>query len=176
MLYLLLLGSCNICIIYLQVIKHCLKPITAVFYFYHSKIPSAQFTQGTITIIPWFINIFIIFLHVIEAYLKVTIAMFCFCRSKSHSNIMKNSTDSISIYIFKKLRVNKYKKQICHKENKFLFFDVMKTAQIFLQIFVIFNMILSIRFFFSGKMGNIRTCFKKETQPQVFSCEFCEIS
>ena len=102
--------------------------------------------------------------------------MFCFCRSKSHSNIMKNSTDSISIYIFKKLRVNKYKKQICHKENKFLFFDVMKTGQIFLQIFVIFNMILSIRFFFSGKMGNIRTCFKKETQPQVFSCEFCEIS
>ena len=54
--------------------------------------------------------------------------MFCFCCSKSRSNIMKIVLIlSISIYFKKTFRVNKYKKQICYKKHKPLFFFNMIT-------------------------------------------------
>ena len=52
---------------------------------------------------------------------------------KNPSNIMKNIFNFISIYSWEKeFLVNKYKKPMCYKENKSLFFDVMKNSQIFL--------------------------------------------
>ena len=61
-------------------------------------------------------NIRIIYLHIIEACLKVTIAMIYFFHSKNPSNIMKNIFNCISTYSWKKIIVNKYKKQICNKK------------------------------------------------------------
>ena len=42
--------------------------------------------------------IYVIYLHVIETCLKVIIATFYHCHSKNRSNIMKNISNSISIY------------------------------------------------------------------------------
>ena len=54
---------------------------------------------------------------------------------------MKNIFFHIYIFLKKDLFVNKCKKKTCYKENKSLFFDIMKNDQISLQKFVIFNMI-----------------------------------
>ena len=46
------------------------------------------------------------------------------------------------IFLIPEFRANKYKKQMCYKENKSLFFlSLWEMARFFLQKFVIFNMI-----------------------------------
>ena len=68
------------------------------------------------------------YLHSYDRHLfKINIAMFYFYHSKNLSNVMKNIFNSIFIYE-KNLFVNKYEKQICYKEKKYLFFDVMKNG------------------------------------------------
>ena len=54
----------------------------------------------------------------------------------------------------KKSLVNKYKKQTCHKENKSLFFDVMKNGHIFPSKVCHFQ--YDHGFLFSRETGNIR--------------------
>ena len=56
----------------------------------------------------------------------------------------------------KNFLVNKYKKQMCDKENKSLFFDVMKNGQIFSSKVCHFQ--YDHRFFFSKAAGSITTC------------------
>ena len=87
-------------------------------------------------------NLCTIYLHAIEASLKVTIAVFYFCHSKNPSNVMNNTLNSISIYSWtKKKIVNKYKKQMYHKENESLFLTLWRMVTFFLQKCVISNMI-----------------------------------
>ena len=52
--------------------------------------------------------------------------------------------------------VNKYKKRMCYKENKSLFFNVMKDGKIFPAKVCHFH--YDLRFRFSREIGNIRTC------------------
>ena len=76
--------------------------------------------------------------------------MFCFCFSIYYIFYL-------SLYIYKEtFRVNKYKKQICYKEHKPLFFGVMNNGQTFCVNVCHFQ--YHYRFFFSREMGNIRTC------------------
>ena len=97
---------------------------------------------------------YILYLDVIGACLKVTIAIFCFCHSKNHSHIMGNIFNSISTYSSKKnLFVNKYEKQICYKETKSLFFDVIN-GQFFSS--KVFHFQYDNRFLFSKETRNIR--------------------
>ena len=87
-------------------------------------------------------NMCIIYLHVIETCLKVTIAMFYFCHLKNSSNLMINDFNSISMYFWKKNALfNKYKKQMCYKENKSIFWRHEKWPEFLLQKFFIFNVI-----------------------------------
>ena len=110
-------------------------------------------TLGTL-ILGWY-NTYIIYLHVIEACLKVTTVMFYFCHSKNISNITKNIFSSMSICCWKKLLVNKYKKQMCYKENLY-FFDVMKNGEIFSLKVCHFQ--YNRRFLFRRETRNSRTC------------------
>ena len=110
-------------------------------------------TLGTL-ILGWY-NTCIIYLHVIEARLKVTTVMFYFCHSKNISNITKNIFSSMSICCWKKLLVNKYKKQMCYKENLY-FFDVMKNGKIFSLKVCHFQ--YNRRFLFRRETRNSRTC------------------
>ena len=77
------------------------------------------------------------YLYVTEACLKVTITMFYCCYSKDRSNIMFLKYHKMFLIPSpcnlkkKNFLVNKYKKQIYHKENKYLFFEVKKNCQIF---------------------------------------------
>ena len=118
---------------------------------YQKKIRNG--TLGTL-ILGWY-NTCIIYLHVIEARLKVTTVMFYFCHSKNISNITKNIFSSMSICCWKKLLVNKYKKQMCYKENLF-FFDVMKNGEIFSSKVCHFQ--YNRRFLFRRETRNSRTC------------------
>ena len=116
---------------------------------YQKKIRNG--TLGTL-ILGWY-NTCIIYLHVIEARLKVTTVMFYFCHSKNISNITKDIFSSMSICCWKKLLVNKYKKQMCYKENLFFFLTSWKMAKFFLQKFVIFNTIVDS--FLEEKQGTV---------------------
>ena len=100
------------------------------------------YTSGKFFIVKY-INICIIYLHVIETCLEVTTATFYFYPSKNPSDVMKNIFNAISIYSWKKKSslTNIRNKRVIRK--KYLYcFDVMKTAILFLQKFVIFNMII----------------------------------
>ena len=90
-------------------------------------------TLGTL-ILGWY-NTCVIYLHVIEACLKFTTVMFYFCHSKNISNITKNIFSSMSICCWKKLLVNKYKKQMCYKENLFFFWRHEKWRNFFFKSF-----------------------------------------
>ena len=110
-------------------------------------------TLGTL-ILGWY-NTCIIYLHVIEACLKVTTVIFYFCHSKNISNITKSIFSSMSICCWKKLLVNKYKKQMCYKENLY-FFDVMKNGEMFSSKVCHFQ--YNSRFLFRRETRNSRTC------------------
>ena len=100
------------------------------------------YTSGKFFIVKY-INICIIYLHVIETCLEVATATFYFYPSKNPSDVMKNILNAISIYSWKKKSslTNIRNKRVIRK--KYLYcFDVMKTAILFLQKFVIFNMII----------------------------------
>ena len=59
----------------------------------------------------------------------------------------------MSICCWKKLLVNKYKKQMCYKENLFFFLTSWKMAKFFLQKFFIFNTIVDS--FLEEKQGTV---------------------
>ena len=68
--------------------------------------------------------------------------MFCFCRSKTPSNIIKNSFDSIFLYILKKHSVlTNIRSKYLMRNINLSFLALWKMAKLFLQMFVIFNMI-----------------------------------
>ena len=71
----------------------------------------------------------IIYVHVIKACLKVTIAMLFFFAIRKM--LWKTFLIPFLYILEKSFLVNKYKNQMCYKENKSLFFDVMKKGQIF---------------------------------------------
>ena len=104
----------------------------------------------------------------IEACLKVTVATFYFYFSNNPSNIMKYYF-YFHLYIFlKKLSWLANIRKKCYKENKSLFFDVMKNGQIFPAKVFLFP--YDHRFCFSREMGNIGTCREVRLQkPITFS-------
>ena len=110
-------------------------------------------TLGTLSL-GWY-NTCIIYLYVTETCLKVTTVMFYFWRSKNISNITKNIFSSMSICCWKKLLVNKYKKQMCYNENLY-FFEVMKNGEIFPLKVCHFQ--YDHRFLFRRETRNSRTC------------------
>ena len=110
-------------------------------------------TLGTLSL-GWY-NTCIIYLYVTETCLKVTTVMFYFWRSKNISNITKNIFSSMSICCWKKLLVNKYKKQMCYNENLY-FFEVMKNGEIFSLKVCHFQ--YDHRFLFRRETRNSRTC------------------
>ena len=81
------------------------------------------------------------------------IAMFYFCHLKNPSDVMKNIFDSIYIYFWKKIK-NIRNKRVIRKINLY-FFDVMKNGHIFPS--KVYHFQYDHRFFFSRKIGNIRT-------------------
>ena len=105
----------------------------------------------------------IIYLHVIETCLKHTIAMFYFCHSKNHSNIMKDISNCISIYLWKKI-IYLRNKCVIRKMNLY-FFGFLNNGQIFAS--KVRNFQYNHRFLFSTEMGNIRTCKEKRLQKLI---------
>ena len=71
-------------------------------------------------------NLCIIYLHLTQVCLKVTIAMLYYCSALSFKKTFQILWKMFLIpspYILEKiLLVNKYKKQMCYKKNKSLFF------------------------------------------------------
>ena len=61
----------------------------------------------------------------------------------------------------KNFLVNKYKKQMCYKENKFLFFGAIENGLLHFQH--------DHRSLFSREMENIRTC--REARLQKLNCQ-----
>ena len=53
-----------------------------------------------------------------NVFIEVTIAMFYICHSKKVLNIMKNVLIPSLQILEKTFLMNKYRKQICYKENK----------------------------------------------------------
>ena len=51
------------------------------------------------------------------AYLKVIFAMFYFCHSENSSSTIKNILVPSLYFLEKNVLVEKYKKQMCYKEN-----------------------------------------------------------
>ena len=73
-----------------------------------------------------------------------------------------------SPYIYDKKNhfINKYKKQMCHNENKCLFFDVMKKRQYFPSNVCHYDN----RLVFSSEIRNIRSC-KEVGLQKLVKCE-----
>ena len=135
-----------------------------MFYSCHSKNTSGQFIQGTISMIPSFMQYLYYLCACNRDLLKSYYSYVLFCHSKSRSNIMKNVFDSISIYFSKRFHLNKYKRLMCYQENKSLNL-YMKTGQIFPSKVCHFQ--FDHRFFFSREMGNIRTYQKIRPQKLI---------
>ena len=117
---------------------------------YSRKLQISRLFRGRRSLVLDSGNICIFYLHVIKACLKVIIATFKFCHSKNPLTVMKNIFNSISIYSWKKYfllkffiswKMDKFPANICHFQYDH-------------------------RFFFTGEMGNIRTC--KEVRLQKF--------
>ena len=85
-------------------------------------------------------------MHITEAYLKSCYCYILFCHSKNPSTIMENIFNSI----FNSIIFNSIKNFLV-KENKYLFFDVMKHGHIFPSNACHFQ-------YDHRETGNIRTC------------------
>ena len=77
------------------------------------------------------------------------------------------------LYIFlKKILVNKYEKQMRHKENKSQLFDVMKKSQVFSS--KVCDIQYDHKFLLSREMGSIRTSKEVRLQKRVSPFHFLQ--